>query len=52
MIIKLSDKTDRVPCGIIKDVNIIISPIIYPIDIFVLMILEDKVYPIVVGTSF
>jgi hypothetical protein len=38
VVIKLVDKTDRVPCGIIKDVNIIIGSLIYPIDIFVLMI--------------
>ena len=52
VVIKLVDKTDREPCGIIKDVSIIIGSLIYPIDIFVLMISEDKDCPIVFGTSF
>ena len=52
VIIKLADKTERKPCGILKDVNIIIGSLIYPIDIYVLMILEDKDCPIVFGTTF
>ena len=52
VIIKLTDKNERKPCGILKHVNIIIGSLIYPIDIFVLMISEDKDCPIVFGTSF
>jgi hypothetical protein len=52
VIIKLADKTNRKPCAILKDVNIIIGSLIYPIDIYVLMISEDKNCAIVFGTSF
>ena len=51
VIIKLTDKTERKPSGILKDVNIIIGSLIYPIDIYVLMISEDKDCHIVFGNS-
>jgi hypothetical protein len=51
VVIKLADETDRSPCGILKDVNIIIGSLIYPIELFVLMIFEDKDCPTVFGTS-
>ena len=52
VVIKLVDKTDRIPWGVLKDVNIIIGSLIYPIGIYVLMISQDQDYPIVFGTSF
>ena len=52
VVIKLTDKTERKLCGILEDINIIIGSLIYPIDITVIMISEDKDCPIVFGTTF